>query len=298
MNPKDLRYLVAVAETGTLRRAADACGVSQPTISAQLAKLEDELDQLLLERRGRGVALTPAGEQAVQHARRVLEAIEQMKQACRPKGAPLAGPFRLGVIPTAGPYLIPEMLPAVKRAFPETSVYLREEVTEELLGRLRDGELEAAVLSLPFETSGLATHELMREPFYAVVPADHPLAGRKSLGADDLMGTDLLLLEKGHCLREQTLQFCQASAGRDQLYQSTSVESLRQMVSIGIGCSVLPAMAVRGRHARTAGVRIIPIKRPRPERTMVLAWRKSFPAYGSVLRLAKVAAQALDGTAA
>ena len=298
MNFGSLRYLVAAAETGTFREAAAQCGVSQPTLSAQLAKLEDELDQLLLERGRRGVRLTEAGRQAVEHARAILASADRLREACRSCGEPLAGELRLGVIPTAGPYLMPTVLPAIRKAHPNTELYLQEEVTDQLLIHLRSSGLTAAVLSPPFDERGLATETLVDEPFYAIVPANHALARRSALSRDDLADARLLLLKHGHCLREQTAAFCRGAQGQSAPagdgFQASSVESLRQMVAAGVGCSILPAMAVRGRYAKMAGVKVVALEAPAPTRRLVLAWRQTHPHFGALRELARLMAAQLQ----
>jgi LysR family hydrogen peroxide-inducible transcriptional activator len=288
-----LRYLVEAADAGTLRGAADACGVSQPTLSAQLAKLEDELDAILLERGRHGVRLTAAGQRALAHARSILHEVDRLRAACRTVAQPLAGPLHLGVIPTAGMYLMPRLLKAIQHHHPRAELHLREEVTAQLLHRLREGELDAAITSLPIEATTLTWCELLTEPFDAIVPADHALASRRRIARRDLQDVSLLLLEDGHCLREQTASFCQMPAGRRGI-QATSVESLRQMVAGGLGCSLLPRMAVTGRHARAAGVVVIPIEPPAPTRKLVLVWRTSHAHFGALRQLARTLAAALQ----
>lgn len=298
---KDLEYLIAVAEAGSFRAAAQQCGISQPTLSTQLAKLEDALDRVLMERGRNGIALTTAGQVAVEHAQRVLDEAQQLKAACRATSDVLDGPFRLGVIPTAGPYMMPSLLPAIRSGWPEVQLHLREEITETLLSRLRHGELDAAILSRPFDETGLAAEPLIVEPFMAIVPASHAFAKRSKLGIDDLQNVTMLLLEAGHCLREQTAGFCVAKSvsnneGAGQLVQASSVESLRQMVAAGIGCSVLPQSAVKGRYAKMAGVTVVPLKPPVPSREMVLAWRQSHPAFGQVKLMGKAMTKAMTKT--
>ena len=281
-----LRYLVLAAETGTLRAAAEASGVTQPTLSSQLAKLESELDQTLLERDRQGVRPTPVGRRVIEHARAVLRETEALRSACRPRVHPLAGPLRLGVIPTVGTYVLPRLLPVLNHAYPETDLHLHEGVTASLVRMIKAGELDAALMSLPIEEPTLTHGKVLDEPFYAIVPSDHALAAHEKLDRKVLLESDLLLLAEGHCLREQTASFCQLPAQR-RVIQATSVESLRLMVAGGLGCSILPRMAVTGKYARQAGVAVRPFAPPVPTRAVVLAWRKSHHEFGALRKLAR-----------
>ena len=256
---KDLSYLVSLAERGSFREAAEACKVSQPTLSVQLARLESQLGALLIERGGHGAKLTAAGERAVPQAARVLQEAKALRAICDERGELLQGPFHLGVIATAGPYLLPRVLPRVRQSFHELKLYLREDLTNDLLRRLLRGDLDAVILSLPVDEPSLTTVELIAEPFRAIVPARHPLARKKELGPEDLSATPMLVLEYGHCLSGQTTAYCQPR-NRSGYDQATSIESLRQMVAAGLGCAVVPAMATQGRYARMGGVKIVQAK--------------------------------------
>jgi LysR family hydrogen peroxide-inducible transcriptional activator len=283
----DLTYLVSLAERGNFREAAEAAGVSQPTISVQLARLEAELNTLLIERGGRSVKLTPAGERAVPQAARVLQEVRALRAACDDRGDQLQGPFHLGVIATAGPYLLPRILPGVGKAFPEVQLYLREDLTADLLRRLLRGDLDAAIVSLPLDEPGVTSVELFSEPFRAIVPVNHPLARRKEIGPELLGSASMLLLEHGHCLRGQTTDYCHF-AGKPAYDQATSIESLKQMVAAGLGCAVVPAMATEGRYARMAGIKVIRLKPPVPNRVLALAWRKGYVRSAGCRALAEV----------
>ncbi len=293
MNIRNLEYLLAVADAGSLRAAAEQCGVAQPTLSMQLARLE-ELDCLLFERGRRGTRLTPRGERVVAEARHVIEAVHSLRKACRVGEAPLAGPFRLGMIPTVGPYLTPDVVPAIRKSFPEIELRLREETTAQLLKRLRDGELDAAVLAEPVDHAGMHKERILTEPFLAAMPADHPLAKRKSIDFQSLANDRLLLLEEGHCLRDQTLELCQLRSDPTDV-QASSVESLRQMVAAGVGLTVLPRMAVAGRWARWSGVVTLPVKPENIVRTLVLTFRRTHPEFGSIVSMASCMRQAVEG---
>lgn len=288
-----LRYLVLAAETGTLRAAAEASGVTQPTLSSQLAKLEDELDQTLLERDRRGVRPTPIGRRVVKRARAVLREVELLRSDCRAQTHPLAGPLRLGVIPTVGTYILPRLLPVLKRDYPETDLHLHENVTASLVRMIKAGDLDAALMSLPIEEVTLTHEKILDEPFFAIVPSGHALASHAELGRKALLGSDLLLLEEGHCLREQTASFCQLPA-QHRVIQATSVESLRTMVAAGLGCSILPRMAVSGRYARQAGIAVRPFAPPVPTRAVVLVWRRSHHEFGALRKLAQRFGEAMS----
>ena len=205
MNLRDLRYLIALADLRHFGRAAAACHVSQPTLSTQIRKLEEELGVQLIERAPRQVMLTPAGHDILERARRVIAEVEQMRETARRAVDPEAGSVRLGLFPTLGPYLLPHVVPAIRRRFPRLELLLVEEKTEILLESLRMGRLDAAILALPLHEEGLETEFLFEEPFVLALPEHHPLASHSRLRLDELSDQHLLLLEDGHCLRDQAL---------------------------------------------------------------------------------------------
>jgi len=287
-----LRYLILAGDTGSLRSASEQAGVSQPTLSAQLAKLEATLGQTLLERNRQGVRPTPIGERVIQQARIVLREAQHIEKLCSPQVHPLAGKLRLGVIPTVSSYILPSLLPTLQRDYPHTDLHLYDAFTSELLSKLKESTIDAALLSLPIEDSTIAYESILEEPFYAVLPTGHELAEQETVSRDDLLRTDLLLLEEGHCLRAQTASFCQLPA-HHRVIQATSVESLRLMVAAGLGCSVLPRMTVAGRYARHAGVTVRPFSKPTPSRSVILAWRHSYHEFGAMKKLAKTFRQVL-----
>ena len=211
MNLRDLRYLIALADLRHFGRAAEACHVSQPTLSTQVRKLEEELGVALVERAPRQVMLTPAGRDIVERARRILADVEQMRETARRATDPEAGTVRLGIFPTLGPYLLPHVVPGLRARFPRLELLLVEEKTEVLLAMLRDGRLDAAVLALPVHEDWIEAEFLFEEPFMLAVPATHPLAHRHGLRLADLSDQHLLLLEDGHCLRDQALEVCTLS---------------------------------------------------------------------------------------
>jgi len=278
MNLRDLRYLVALAEHRHFGRAAEACFASQPTLSTQIRKLEDELGVALVERAPRRVFLTPAGEAVVARARAALGEIDEIKAVARRSVDPSARTVRVGVFPTLAPYLLPHVLPGVRERFPSLELLLVEEKTEEVLMRLREGRLEAVIVALPVPGEGLHEAFLFEEPFVLAVPEFHALAARKRVSLDDLSGQSLLLLEDGHCLRDQALEVCQL-AGADERdgFRATSLETLRHMVASGVGITLLPTLATKPPAARVDGVRVARFGNPVPSRRIAMVWRDSSP---------------------
>ena len=273
---KDLRYLVAVADLRHFGRAAARCFVSQPTLSAQLKKLETSLGVQLIERAPNNVSLTPSGEEIVARARRILEASDEVVTLARSQRDPLAGRLRVALLPTIGPYLLPRVAPAIRKSLPRLQLHLYEYQTGPMLEKLRAGELDVGILALPVELTGLEAHELYREPFTVALPEHHRLAGEDTIRVADLKGETLLLLEDGHCLRDQALEVCGRVGVRDQQdFRATSLETLRQMVATGAGVTLLPELAVRGAYRNAKGVVMRPFARPVPLRHVGALWRKS-----------------------
>jgi len=273
---KDLRYLVAVADQRHLGRAAARCFVSQPTLSAQLKKLEDSLGVQLIERAPNNVCLTEAGEAIVARARRILEASDEMVTLARSQRDPLAGRLRVALLPTIGPYLLPRVAPAMRKALPRLELRLYEYQTAAMLAKLHAGEIDVGILALPVEVDGLESRELYREAFMVALPEHHPLAARERVRLADLKGEQLLLLEEGHCLRDQALEVCSRVGVTDQQdFRATSLETLRQMVATGAGVTLLPELAGRGAYRNARGVALRPFARPAPERHIGALWRKS-----------------------
>lgn len=276
MNLRELQYLVALAEHRNFRRAAEACVVSQPTLSAQIRKLEDELGVQLVERSPRNVMLTPAGQDAVVRARRVVAEVEQMREAARRLRRPEGGTLRLGVFPTLGPYLLPHAMPRLRERFPDLQLLLTEEKSDPLLERLREGKLDAAILALPVHDQNLQCEPLFEEPFYLAVPQNHPLAAREALSLAELATCDLMLLEDGHCLRDQALEVCHLSGAREKPeFRATSLETLRQMVIAGVGLTLMPALAVRQTGPFPDGLHLLRFSDGAPSRQLALFWRRS-----------------------
>jgi LysR family hydrogen peroxide-inducible transcriptional activator len=277
MNLRDLRYLVALADVLHFGKAAEACHVSQPTLSTQVKKLEDELGVALVERAPRHVMLTPAGRDIATRARRVLAEVDQMRETARRTSDPEAGSVRLGLFPTLGPYLLPHVVPRIRARFPRLELLLVEEKTEAVLNMLRDGKLDAAVLAMPLHEDWLETQFLFEEPFLLAVPDGHPLAAlRGDLRLSQLGDQHLLLLEEGHCLRDQALEVCHmAGAGEKEGFRATSLETLRQMVAAGVGVTLLPMLAVKPPVSPSENIRLLAFNDPPPSRRLAMVWRRT-----------------------
>lgn len=275
MNLRDLRYLVAVADYRHFGRAAEACFVSQPTLSAQLKKLEAFLGVQLVERSSKQVMLTAIGNEVAQRARSMLSTADDIVEIARAARDPLAGDLRLGVIPTVAPYLLPYLIPALNRDLPQLRPLLHEEQTGRCLEKLRQGALDAAIIAVPVEGGdGFPQLTLYDEPFLLAARADHPLAARERVGLEDLNDTRMLLLEEGHCLRDQALSVCQAVGAREASeFRATSLETLRQMAVTGAGLTLLPELAT----TTGAGSPDLVLRRfhePQPRRRVAALWRK------------------------
>lgn len=293
MNLRDLKYLVAVAEQRHFGRAAAACFVSQPTLSTQLKKLEEELGVTLIERTNRQVMLTAVGERVVAQAQRVLREARAITTIAEEYVDPFGGEFRLGVIPTVAPYLLPKILGPIRRALPKLRIQLTEGQTAVISRMLREGDLDAVILALPLEEENVVEHKLYTEPFYLAVSRNHPKAGRKKVTVDDLDEEEVLLLEDGHCLRDQALAVCNShNAVENTNFRATSLETLRQMVVADVGITLMPELAVPGKPA--AGIRYIPFRGEIPHREIGLCWRKSSPREPLLEKLAGVLTGALD----
>lgn len=276
MNLRDLRYFVALAEHKHFGRAAQASFVSQPTLSTQIKKLEDELGVALVERTPRKVLLTEAGKEILLRAREVLTEIDQIKAIARRTIDPESGTLRLGIFPTLGPYLLPHVVPQIRSRFPRLELLLVEEKTELLLKQLREGRLDAVVLALPIHDDQLHAEFLFDEPFLLAVPEHHELSKRKTLKLADLSDQSLLLLDDGHCLRDQALEVCALSGASEKSgFRATSLETLRQMVAANVGITLLPALAVKPPVARSESIHLMQFRGDPPSRHIAMLWRKS-----------------------
>lgn len=289
MTLQELRYLVALADTGHFGQAAEACHVTQSTLSTQLKKLEDYLGLTLFDRSLKRVTPTPTGRAIIASARIIVEEAERIRTLARHSGEDImACTLRLGVIPTVGPYYLPHALLTVHKAFPQLKLLLREEITPSLLAGLREGGFDAALLALPIEDENLEVFPLYREPFVVALPSSHPLVAKDQLKVKDLDGENLLLLEEGHCLRDQALDLCGARVGKTDEVQATSLEMLRQMVGMNLGITLLPQLAAE--NAPRGEKRLLALRSfaaPAPTRTVGLAWRRRSPRSETLLRLAQ-----------
>lgn len=276
MNLRDLKYLVALAEHRHFGRAAEACFVSQPTLSTQIKKLEDELDVTLVERNPRNVLLTEAGRDIAKRARDVLNEVEQIRSVARRTRDPESGTLRLGIFPTLGPYLLPHVVPSLRKRFPNLELLLVEEKTEVVLQRLHDGKLDAGVLALPIHDDTLHSEFLFEEPFVLAVPQGHPLAKQRSLAVRDLADCQLLLLDDGHCLRDQALEVCHLTGAAERSgFRATSLETLRQMVAANVGITLLPTLAVKPPVAPSSDITLLRFHDDAPHRRIAMFWRRS-----------------------
>ncbi len=298
MTLTELRYIVAVARERHFGRAAEACFVSQPTLSVAIKKLEDELDVRLFERGGNEVSVTPIGESIVEQAQRVIEQAASIKEIAKRGKDPLAGPLRLGVIYTVAPYLLPELVRNVIARTPQMPLLLQENFTTRLLEMLRTGELDAAILAEPFPDQGLAVSPLYDEPFVVAVPRGHAMAQCKALSAEAIKDETMLLLGTGHCFRDHVLEVCPefarfspSSEGIRKSFEGSSLETIKHMVASGMGITVVPKLSVprqdvpHSADPSTDHVCYVPFDDPPPTRRVVLVWRKSFTRHEAIAAL-------------
>ena len=303
MTLTELRYIVAVARERHFGRAAEACFVSQPTLSVAIKKLEDELEVKLFERGSAEVSVTPLGEAIVRQAQTVIEQAAAIKEIARAGQDPLAGPLRLGIIYTIGPYLLPQLVRQAIERFPQMPLLLQENFTAKLLDALRSGDLDCAILAEPFPDAGLATAPLYDEPFVVALPSRHALAGRASISSEELKRETMLLLGTGHCFRDHVLDVCPEYArfssdadGIRKSFEGSSLETIKHMVASGMGVTVVPRLSVAaGPQPHLA---YVPFAEPVPTRRVVLVWRRSFPRYEAIAALRNaVYACELEGVA-
>jgi LysR family hydrogen peroxide-inducible transcriptional activator len=301
MTLTELRYIVAVARERHFGRAAEACFVSQPTLSVAIKKLEDELEVKLFERGSSEISVTPLGEEIVRQAQTVIEQAQAIREIAKRGKDPLAGPLKLGVIYTIGPYLLPDLVKHAIELFPQMPLVLQEHFTVKLLEMLRTGELDAAILAEPFPDAGLAIAPLYDEPFVVAVPTSHPLAKRDSIPSEELKNETMLLLGTGHCFRDHVLEVCPEYArfasdaeGIRKSFEGSSLETIKYMVASGMGLTVVPQLSVAsGQQQHVSYVRFAA---PVPTRRVVLAWRRSFTRYEAIAALRNaIYACPLDG---
>jgi LysR family hydrogen peroxide-inducible transcriptional activator len=283
MTLTELKYIVAVAREKHFGHAAEACFVAQPTLSVAIKKLEDELGVVIFERGGTEISVTPLGAQIVAQAERVLEQTAAIKEIAKQNKDPLAGPLRLGIIYTVAPYLLPQLVRTMIEQVPQMPLILQENLTARLIEQLRQGELDAAIIALPFAGSGLLMQPMYDEPFVVAMPRNHPWAKRAAISSDDLRGETMLLLGNGHCFRDQVLEVCPemsrfstAGDGIARTFEGSSLETIRHMVASGIGITVLPMGSVPDMSATDGILRYVPFAPPEPSRRIIIAWRKTF----------------------
>ena len=275
---RQLEFLCAVADHGSFSKAAEACHVTQPTLSAAIKEVESMLGVQLMEREARGASLTQAGDAAVERARTILSDAADLVSAARQAGAPLSGPFRLGAIPTIAPFLLPRTLKALRKAHPGLKLYLREDQTERLLDGLKARTLDAALIALPWDAAGIETMDLGDDEFMLVAPSGHDLIGQSSLKSGDLAEEDVLLLEDGHCLRDHALSVCRLPSKRGGAdVTATSLPTLVHMVAGGLGVSLLPKLAIDAGVTSGADVELRAFETPLIGRRIGIAWRTGSP---------------------
>jgi LysR family transcriptional regulator, hydrogen peroxide-inducible genes activator len=292
MTLNELRYIVAVAQERNFRRAAEHTFVSQPALSLAIRKLEEELGIRIFERNKIEVTVTPVGEQVVAQAQRVLEEASRIGEIAGYGKNQLAGPLRLGAIYTVGPYLLPELIPVLKKKAPEMPLEVEENLTANLEVLLGNGRLDVIIIALPFGGPGIVTRPLYDEDFNVLVPSDHPWASRRSIKPAELTSEKVLLLNSGHCFSNQVVEACpELNQKGGETQQGNSLETIRNMVASGLGITVLPESANSGKY-RSKLTRAIPFTRPAPARRIALAWRKSFARDKAVEALAQAIAQA------
>lgn len=300
MNLRDIQYVLAVAETRHFGRAAERCFVSQPTLSGQIKKLEEELGVALFERTSRSVEVTPVGEQILTHAHLLMEQAEEIRQIALGHRDPLAGPLRLGAIPTISPYLIPLILRPLKQRYEQLRLVLSEEITHTLLHRLRCYELDAAIIATTVEERDLESIPLFEEPFWIAHPRSHSLYAVDEITRADLADVEMLLLADGHCLAQQVMEVCGLSerpqTGDMADLRAASLETVLQLVGAGLGCTLVPALATRGPWMTDMGVIARPLRIAGAHRTVSLVYRGSFARPQALAALADMVREKLPNT--
>ena len=278
----ELRYVVAVAEARHFGQAAERCHVSQPSLSASVKNLEEELGVTLFERHTSEVTVTPLGARIIEQAQRVLEEAARIREIAAAGRDPLAGTLRLGAIYTIGPYLLPKLIPILRKSAPSMQLLIQENFTHRLADELKSGEVDVILIALPFSEPAIETRAVYDEPFFVAVPKGHAWENHKRVTSDELTKESLLLLGEGHCFRDQVLDICTVVRAKDRsplsrTVEGGSLETIRQMVVGGVGITVLPATSVSGNPGAGDLIRVLPFAKPTPTRRVALAWRRSFP---------------------
>lgn len=284
MTLSEFRYIVAVAKELHFGRAAKKCFVSQPTLSVAVKKIEDELGVVLFERHQHEVSITPLGQIIINQAEIVLNETKVLKELAKQNKDELNGELKLGVIYTVGPYLLPKLIPVINKQVPDLVLIIEEDYTEDLYNKLKSGEIDIAILANPFNHPGIVTEVLYQEPFMVALPSNHPLAKKKKLSAGDLLDDTMLLLKSGNCFRDQVVKVCPSCVsplGKNQqlqkTLQSSSIETIRQMVAAGAGITILPSSSINAQSGLNGLLEYRPFTKPVPYREVIIAYRKSFP---------------------
>lgn len=275
MTLSELRFVVAVAKERNFRRASEKCYVSQPALSLAIKKLEDDLGVMIFERSRTDISPTPIGEKIIEQAIKALEEVNHIREIAKQGNNQLSGPFRLGLIYSVGPYLLPEIIPILRKSAPDMPLDIEENLTVQLETQLKNGVIDAAVIALPFDVPGINTMPLYDEKYVVMVPIGHAWADRKSVSANELTDENVLLLNSGHCYSHQVLQACPDLSRKGQVLQGNSLETIRNMVASNLGITVLPCSAATERYINPL-VKVIPFNEPVPVRRVALAWRKSY----------------------
>lgn len=284
MTLSEFRYIVAVAKELHFGRAAERCFVSQPTLSVAVKKIEDELGVTLFERHQHEISITPIGESIVKQAELILNETNNLKEIAKQNKDELKGDLKLGVIYTIGPYLLPKLIPVISKKAPDLSLIIEEDFTNNLIPKLKAGEVDIIILSNPLDEAGVTTEILYKEPFHVALPSGHALTKKKKLKADDLLNDTMLLLKAGNCFREQIVELCPSCVNpleKDREIQKTlessSIETIRQMVAAGVGITILPALSIEAQTGLKGMLEYRPFNNPVPYREIIIAYRKSFP---------------------
>ena len=290
MTLNELKFIVALAKVRNFRKAAEACFVSQPALSFAVKKLEEELGVLLFERNRNEVSITPIGERVIEQAILAIEEANRVKEIAKQGNNQLAGALRLGVIYSVGPYLLPEIIPILRKTAPEMPLIVEENITSNLETQLRNGVIDVAIIALPFDISGIKTLPLYEEEFVVVVPSGHEWAKRSTVDAIELADEKILLLNSGHCFSNQVLQACPKLSQKGEILQGNSLDTIRNMVASNLGLTVLPASATISRYQNPL-IKVVPFTKPVPTRKIALAWRKSFGREQAIEALAQAIRQ-------
>jgi LysR family hydrogen peroxide-inducible transcriptional activator len=274
---RDLQYAIAVADCGSISRAAEACGITQPALSERIKRIENTLGVELFERSNRRIRITPVGERLILKARSLMDEVAEMDEIISSSNVPLSGQLRVGVISSLGPYLMPLVLPRLKKKYPSLELILHEGLTDQLVPAVLSGTLDLVVASAPLHWSGLRIVKLFDEPFILAIPKEHPFAEKTKIKASELIGADMVLLEDGHCLTGQALDVCPAKQRRNQSrLQASTLETLRHMVATGAGYTLLPYLAVGAKPALRNLIRYTKLDGKQYSRSVVMACRESF----------------------